>query len=267
VLVPFLSKNLRQDLANIYAYCRWADDLADESETPEEALQRLGIFETLLNRLFKGKKVKHPVFWALGETVERHELEKKPFLDLISAFKQDQVKSRYETFEDLIDYCSRSADPVGRLVLGCFDALDEENIYYSDLTCSGLQLTNFWADVGIDLDKERIYIPAEDMRRFGITEEDLLEREMNPELRDLLAFEVERSRDWLLCGRKLLNRLGFFASFSVDIFNSGGLGMLKKLKENEYEVFACRCKLSKTDKYRILFSAMGRLVGRQLGLQ
>lgn len=221
----------------------------------------------MLEQLFAGEPPPHPVFRALVETVERRNLEIKPFRDLISAFRQDQTKTRYQTFKELIDYCSRSANPVGRLVLACFDAATEKNIYYSDLTCSGLQLTNFWADVAIDLDKDRIYIPAEDMRRFGVSTSQLLQRKMNDQLRNLLAFEVERTRNWLENGRNLLGKPGLFASFSIDIFNSGGLAVLDKLEQKKYTVFQQRWTIGKLDRIKIILGALGRMFSRKLGQQ
>ncbi len=250
VVLPGLNKQRRQDLSNIYAFCRWADDLADEIEDDEKAAAELDKFRNLFLDTYENRDHRrHPVFWALSETINRHDLSREPFLDLISAFEQDLTQKRYQTFEELIDYCSRSANPVGRLVLAVFDCLNEENAYYSDMTCSALQLTNFWADIPIDLDKNRIYIPLEDLERFDLYPQDLERRETGENFRRLLQFEIMRTRDWFRVGWPLAGRVEFPLSLAVELFNAGGWSVLDKIEKNSYNVFEKRWTIGTAEKF------------------
>ncbi len=250
VVLPGIDRKRRQDLSNIYAFCRWADDLADEIADDAEAARQLDKFRRLLLATHEEQEHrKHPVFWALAGTIERRDLSERPFLDLISAFKQDLEKKRYEDFEELIDYCRRSANPVGRLVLAVFEQLNSKNIYYSDMTCSALQLTNFWADVPIDLDKDRIYIPLEDLERFGLCPADLQDRQATRRFRRLLEFEIMRTRDWFRVGWKLAGRVDFPLSLAVELFNAGGWSVLNKIENNSYDVFEKRWTIGKSEKF------------------
>lgn len=248
VTLPGLSPDTSQDLANIYAFARWADDLADESPSPAIALEQLDRFETMLEDTFDGHKNSHPVFMALSESIDRCNYSKSHFLDLISAFKQDQKRQRYSTFSELVDYCERSANPVGRLVLETFDALNERTRYYADKTCTALQLTNFWADVAIDYEIGRIYIPEEDRRRFGVDESVIAHKELTDEFRSLMAFEVERTRDWFRVGWKLIDEIGGPIALCVEMFNAGGWAVLDRLEQQNYNVFERRWTLGSRDK-------------------
>ena len=248
VVIPGLSADIRQDLANIYAFARWADDLADETQNPETALRRLEKFEMFLEETYKGNPPNHPVFLALKRSVDRRDYDQSHFFDLLSAFRQDQRVNRYQTFSELINYCERSANPVGRLVLQTFDMLDEQTRYYADKTCSALQLTNFWADVALDADKGRIYFPQEDLERFSVQESDIFAEEMTRELRDLIAFQVERTRDWFRVGWQLVEEVGGPLALCVEGFNAGGWAVLEKLEKENFDVFTKRWTLTGTEK-------------------
>lgn len=263
VVMPLMDKERRQDLANIYTYCRWVDDLADRNLPKSEILADLERFESMLEALFSGADSNHPLFWALSRTVQRRDLNREPFLDLISAFRQDQDKKRYADFAELVDYSQRSAAPVGKLVLSCFDAANELTEHYAEATTVALQLVNFWADVQIDLELGRIYLPREDRERFNVTEAQLKAGEVDENFRELMAFEVERTRDWLRVGWNLVGEVDFPLSLSVELFNAGGWAVLDKLEQNNYDVFKQRWTLSKRDKIILgLRGAWRSLVGK-----
>ncbi len=262
VVLPLLNSKLRQDLANIYAYCRWVDDLADRDLPAEEILSDLDKFETMLVATVDGSPPTHPVFLALQETIERRRLKARPFYDLISAFRQDQQKKEYETFTELVDYSRRSAAPVGRLVLDCFEARSDLTEHYADATSIALQLVNFWADVPIDLDLGRIYLPRADRRRFGVSRQELEAGKVNDSFARLMSFEIERTRDWLRVGWELVDQLDFPLSLAVQLFNAGGWKVLDKIEANGYDVFSRRRTLNRRDKIILLLKgAWASLVG------
>ncbi len=168
----FLPERLRQDFFNVYAYCRISDDLGDEVGDANASLQLLDQWEAELDACYAGSP-RHPVFVALAETVRKCEIPKQTFVDLLTAFRQDQRVSRYTTFNDVLNYCHYSANPVGHLVLYVCGYCDAERQALSDFTCTALQLANFWQDVSVDYSNGRIYLPLEDLRRFGVTEDDI----------------------------------------------------------------------------------------------
>src|ERR1035441_3675805 len=174
-----LPKRLHQDFYNVYAYCRWADDLSDEIGDPAESLRLLGWWRRELDAMYQGRAT-HPVFAALAPTVRQYAIPSQPFADLIDAFVQDQTVTRYRNWEELFGYCRNSANPVGRLVLYLCGYADSERQRLSDATCTALQLANFWQDVTIDLLKDRVYIPLEVLERHGYPVEDLLARRFTP---------------------------------------------------------------------------------------
>ena len=165
VVTFLLPRRLHQDFYNVYAFCRWADDLGDEIGDRAESLRLLEWWKRELDAMYEGR-TQHPVFVALQDTVERHNLPKAPFADLIRAFVRDQMVTRYRTFEELYDYCRYSANPVGRLVLHLCGYSDQQRQRLSDATCTGLQLANFWQDVAVDWDKDRVYIPLEVLEAY-----------------------------------------------------------------------------------------------------
>ena len=190
----------RPAFQSIYAFCRWADDLGDEVGDAQRSLELLSWWRGELRAMYQGQ-ARHPVMIALKETVARNGIPIEPFERLISAFEQDQTISEYETFEQLLDYCSRSANPVGHLVLYVARAVTPENLRLADATCTALQLANFWQDVARDLAIGRIYLPREDRLRFGYSESDLRSLHFTPAFSGLLKFEIERTRNLFAEGR------------------------------------------------------------------
>src|SRR5579863_8074757 len=175
----FLPKNLRQDFLNVYAYCRISDDLGDEVGDPAASLTLLDEWQTELDACYRGNP-RHPVFVALAETVKKFGIPQHEFSDLLIAFRQDQTITRFESFKDVLGYCRYSANPVGHLVLYLCGYSDAERQQLSDYTCTALQLANFWQDVVVDYGKGRIYLPLEDLRRCGVSEDDIACRRVTP---------------------------------------------------------------------------------------
>ena len=172
-----LPRDLHQHFYNVYAYCRWSDDLGDEVADPARALQLLDAWEDELRLIYKdGAGPSHPVLIALRETIRAKDIPLQPFRDLLRAFRQDQTVKRYATWDDVFDYCVYSANPVGRLVLYLCGYRDEARQKLSDYTCTALQLANFWQDVSRDLEKGRIYIPLDALSAHGLTETDIVEK-------------------------------------------------------------------------------------------
>ncbi|MBI4179606.1 squalene synthase HpnC [bacterium] len=225
VLSRTLPRRLRPDVAAVYAFARAADDCADEIRGAEGA----ALLEGMRRRIETGTFDGDPIFEALGRTIRRHDLPARPFLDLIDAFLQDTRKNRYATFDEVLDYCRRSADPVGRLVLMLFGYRDAERFALSDRICTALQLINFWQDVAADLrDRDRVYIPAEDLRRFGVTESDLGTPRDREGYRRLMSYEIDRTEKILTAGFPLIRRLPFRLRFPVGMFAAGGWTILKR---------------------------------------
>ena len=250
-------KEAREHAYNVYAFCRWSDDLADEVGDTARSLALLDWWRDELRACFAGSP-RHPVFVALRRSVEVCALEDRPFHDLLDAFVQDQTVLRYPTFADVLDYCRRSADPVGRIVLALLGYRDEGRRALSDATCTGLQLANFWQDVENDLTRGRIYLPLEDMDRFGVNEEDLAMPTASEEVRELLRFEVERTREFFNRGLPLVGMVEGRARFDIDLFNRGGIAILDAIAAQGYDVLRRRPKISKVGKVGLLFSALAR---------
>src|SRR5664279_6650197 len=213
----FLPGQLRQHFFNVYAYCRISDDLGDEVGDAAASLQLLEQWETELNACYDGHP-RHPVFVALAETVRKFEIPKHEFADLLTAFRQDQSITRYETFNDLLGYCRFSANPVGHLVLYLCGYRDPERQLLSDYTCTALQLANFWQDVTIDLEKNRVYLPLEDFSRFGVTEMDLAQRRATPQFLAMMRSEVERAREWFQRGLPLAKMVDRKLARDIELF-------------------------------------------------
>lgn len=246
VVTRVLPAHLRQHFANIYAYCRWSDDLGDEIGDPKRSLELLDWWEAELRRCYSGTPT-HPVMLALSETIQRFDIPEQPFLDLLTAFRRDQQQVRYETFSDLLDYCRCSANPVGHLVLFLCDRFNDENAELSDLICTGLQLANFWQDIAVDVEKGRIYVPREDWTRFAVAETDFLEKRFTPAMHELLAFEVERADEFLRRGMILPRRIPGRLGIVVAMLALGGRVILRKIRRVGYNVFRERPKLGKWD--------------------
>jgi squalene synthase HpnC len=241
----------------VYAYCRWADDLADEAGGGQRALDLLAWWRAELMAMYAGRPV-HPVMVALRPTVEQFGIPPTPFLDLLVAFEQDQRVTRYATFAELLRYCRHSANPVGRLLLYLFEAFDEERAAHADHICTGLQLTNFWQDVRRDLDGlGRVYIPEEDRRRFGYSDNDLQARRFTPAFAALMEFEVNRARGLLERGRPLISMLPSSVRPDVRLFVRGGLAVLDRIEAIGYDVWARRPTVSRAARAGLLVRAAG----------
>ena len=252
-LVP---KHLRQDFCNIYAFCRTADDLGDEVPDRATALNYLEDFRRQTVACYSGD-TRTAIFSALRGTIDRHKIPIQPFLDLIDAFVQDQRIHRYETFDQVLDYCRRSADPVGRLVLHLGGYSDPERQRYSDKICSALQLANFWQDVRSDiLRRNRIYLPRESMGRFGVTEEQIIAGRCDQNYRNLLHFEVDRAAELFGQGRPLLALIRPAMRTQISLFSRGGLAILAAIRRLNYDTLSSRPALSKAQKLGL----MGRAV-------
>lgn len=242
---------LRQHMFNVYAYCRWADDLGDELGDRDRSLEALAWWRRELVRCYAGE-ASHPVFVALRDTIRRFDIPPDPFHRLIDAFAQDQRICRYETFEELLEYCRSSADPVGRLVLYLFEIRDPERQTWSDRICTALQLTNFWQDVTRDLEKGRIYIPGQDLRRFGVSENAILERRFGTEFRELMRFEVARTRELFLEGRPLVEAVPHRLALDVSLFIEGGEAILDLIEKQGFDTLSRRPALGTGGKLRLM---------------
>jgi|SRR5581483_1688035 len=241
----------------IYAYCRWADDLGDETEGGEVALKLLQWWRDELMRCYDGQP-RHPVMIALKRTIRRFCIPPEPFLNLIRAFEQDQVVKRYETYPQLVDYCVYSANPVGRLVLYLCECFDERRAELSDFVCTALQLANFWQDVSRDFDIGRVYLPAEDRRRFGYSDDDLENRRFTPAFADLMRFEVERTRGLFERGLALVPLVPPEVQTDIELFVRGGQAILQKVEDIGYNVWRTRPVLARWDKAALLGGTVWR---------
>lgn len=237
---------LRKHVAALYAFARIADDFSDEPEHEGRRAERLLDWRAQLKECAEGKTARHPVFLALGATLKELDLPVQPFDDLLSAFLQDVTKSRYETFDEVLDYCRRSANPVGRIVLMVHGYRDEELFRYSDAICTALQLANFWQDLGADLrDRDRLYVPQEDFRAYGYSEADLRMGVINDKFRALMRHQVARARALFDQGRPLPSKLRWPLSLEIRLTWYGGREILKLIRRLNYETLNTRPKLSK----------------------
>jgi len=257
VVTWFLPRHLHDHFYAVYAYCRISDDLGDEVGDAATSLRLLDAWEAELNACYEGRP-KHPVFVALAETVKECQIPKKPFADLLTAFRQDQTVTRYETFEDLLKYCRNSANPVGRLVLYVCGYRDEQLQFLSDYTCVALQLANFWQDVTVDWQKGRVYLPLEDLRRFKVTEQQIAERRFNNEFRELMKYEVGRARDLFNMGLPLAKLVDKRLGMDIELFTRGGQEILNSIERQGYDVLKSRPAISKSRKLGLVLSAAVR---------
>ncbi|MFQ5934121.1 MAG: squalene synthase HpnC [Dehalococcoidia bacterium] len=244
-----LPRELRQHVFNVYAYCRSVDDLGDEAEGDRLAL--LDAWEKDLLRCFDGVP-EQPVLLALQATIQRFDIPREPFLKLIEANRIDQQTNRVPTYADLLHYCEHSANPVGHMVLYLFGYRDMERQKLADATCTALQLANFWQDVSRDLDMGRIYIPLEDMERFGYTEGDLQRRRFNENFKQLMAFEVDRARNLFEEGLRLVDLVSDTLKVDLELFSLGGMKVLEAIEKIDYNVLSRRPTVSRLVKARLL---------------
>jgi squalene synthase HpnC len=249
----FVSKELRKYVWTIYAFARIADDYADEPGfTLAERMDNLNQWEQYLDECYNGNPT-HRVFAALAETVERFQIPQDLFRNLLTAFRADVTIKRYGTYEDVLVYCRNSANPVGRLVLLLFNYRSETMMHLSDSICTALQLTNFWQDVSVDLQKDRIYLPLEDLEEFGYSEQDLLEHKVNDPFSNLMAFQVRRAAELFAEGKPLLAMVDKDLSMELKLTWIGGMKILQKIHKQNYDVLTKRPTLSKLDKLGLLF--------------
>jgi len=236
-----LPSRFRRPIALIYRFAREADDLADEGDTPAPArLEQLERFHEQLRRIGRGAAPDIPWFAALAVMIREHDLPLPAFADLLSAFAQDVTRKRYADFAEVLDYCRRSANPVGRLLLHLFRSTSDRNFEWSDSICSALQLVNFWQDVPVDYAKGRIYLPQDEMRRCGVTEQHIAGRQCDDAWRTLIQSQIDRSRGMLVAGaplgRVLPGRIGLEIRATVQ----GGLRILEKLERVGCDMFRHR---------------------------
>ena len=257
-IVSFLlPRELHQDFYNVYAFCRWADDLGDEIGDKEASQRLLSWWRGELYAMYRGETA-HPVFVALRETVIRHDIPVEPFDRLITAFEQDQIVTRYRTFDDVFAYCVNSANPVGHLVLYLCGYRDTERQNLSDYTCTGLQLANFWQDITVDLEKNRVYLPLELLERHNYTVEDLFARRYNAGFRAVMADAVGVAEHFFNQGLPLIDMVNWRLSLDLELFSCGGMKILQKIRVEDYDVLKRRPHISKPERVGILIQSLRR---------
>lgn len=256
----FTPPALRTAFEAIYGYCRWADDLGDETGDTAISNQLLDWWLVQLDEIYdqNAPPPRHPVFIALKPVVTQFHIPQKPFRDLVSAFQQDQRVTRYDSFDQLVNYCERSANPVGELVLRLFDAACDENLAMSNQICTALQLANFWQDVSRDLDKNRVYIPAESLARHGLTEADLRQTPASPAFRAMLAEEVARPQQLFNLGEPLTKKLKGRAGLALKLFHAGGVATLEAIRSVDYDVLTRRPRLGKMKQVGLMLRILAQ---------
>jgi squalene synthase HpnC len=250
-----LPKRLHQDFYNVYAFCRWADDLGDEIGDPAESLRLLAWWREELEAMYEGR-VRHPVFVALQSTAEYYELPKQLFSDLISAFEHDQRVTRYADWDELFEYCRCSANPVGRLVLRLCGYSDDERDRMSDATCTALQLANFWQDVTVDLEKDRVYLPLDVLAAHGYTVDDLRAGTFNPAFQAVMRDAIAVARKLFLEGLPLSKTVDKRLAFDLELFSRGGMRVLEKIEQQHYNVLSRRPAISKLERVQLLVGSL-----------
>jgi squalene synthase HpnC len=255
-LVP---QALRPAVVAIYAFARSSDDFADEGDDPPSTrLSKLDAYAAQLDRIDSGEVPREAPFPALAAAIGRHALPLGPFRDLLSAFRQDVTKARYATFVELADYCARSANPIGRLMLHLYGLTGTETGRQSDAICTGLQLANFWQDIALDWRKGRVYLPGEDMARFGVTEEHIAAGRCDQRWARLVAFEVERTRALLESGRPLTRGLPLRLALELKLIIAGSLHILRAIDTANGDVFRHRPRLRGRDWLAMTATALVR---------
>jgi len=252
-----LPRHLHQDFYNVYAYCRSADDLADEIPDAAESIRQLNWWRGELDRMYAGE-AEHPVFVALMGTVAKYGIPKQPFADLIRAFVQDRHVSRYRTWDEVLDYCVYSANPVGRLVLYLCGYSDAERQRLSDATCTALQLANFWQDVTVDRQKDRVYLPLDLLARHSYTVEELFAHKFDERFRAVMREAVDRARELFLAGLPLARMVNRRLAVDLELFSRGGMRVLDKIERQGYDVLSRRPKISKVERAGLLIGTLAR---------
>lgn len=252
-----LPPRLREPVEAIYAFARSADDIADEGDAPPmHRLAHLNDYRRELNTIDSGGMPQDAMFARLARSVREHGLPTTLLRDLLDAFSQDVVKTRYADFAELRDYCRRSADPVGRLLLHLYRCATPENLARSDDICSSLQLVNFWQDVAVDWQKDRVYLPQDELARFGVTEARIAEKQVDTAWRQLMQFQTQRARAMMLRGAPLALDLPGRMGWELRLVVQGGLGILERIEAAGYDVFRHRPTLGKTDWPRLAWRAL-----------
>lgn len=243
-----LPAHLRPAVRALYSFARNADDIADEGDANnEQRIADLDAYAAQLEKIDRGDKPDEMDFFLLQKIILQYQLPTQPLYQLLSAFKQDVIQKRYASYADLLDYCNRSANPVGQLILHLYGAANPQNCHDSDAICSALQLINFWQDISIDWQKQRIYIPLEDLQRFDVSEHTIAHGIVSPAFLALIQFEIERTRALMLSGSQLACRLPGRIGLELRAVVQGGLRILEKIEKNPGSVFHVRPTLNKWD--------------------
>ncbi|MDP5239608.1 squalene synthase HpnC [Uliginosibacterium sp. 31-16] len=254
VLLP---RRLREPVEAIYAFARSADDIADEGYATNEArLAGLAAYQRELDVIEAGGTPSDAMFSRLARNVREWSLPIQLLRDLLDAFAQDVVKKRYADFPDVLDYCRRSANPVGRLLLHLYGEATPENLRRSDLICSALQIINFWQDVGVDWAKDRVYLPQDSLVRFGVSEAQIAAGTVDAAFRALMQHEVQRARAMMLEGAPLATALPGRVGWELRLVVQGGLRILEQIEAADYDVFKHRPVLGKLDWLRLVLRAI-----------
>ncbi len=239
---------MRRPIEVIYRFARSADDIADEGyASPSERLAALAVYQAELDRIERGEAVRMPLFADLATVIQTHALPVQLFRDLIDAFSQDVTKTRYADVREVLEYCRRSANPVGRLVLHLFGRTGEEQLTQSDCICTALQLINFWQDVAIDWRKDRVYLPQDELQRFGVAETDIAAARTGPEWAALMAYQTARARQLMQAGAPLVQALPGRLGWEIRLTVQGGLRILERIDAVRGDVFRHRPKLGAWD--------------------
>ena len=259
----FLPRRIRPYFESIYAFSRVADDLGDEVADTATATRLLAEWRAMLHQCYTQPEAStHPVFVALRATIDETEVPHRLFDDLITAFEMDQRTTHHESLESLVEYSRYSANPVGRMVLWVSGYQDEERAALSDLVCTGLQLTNFWQDVVEDFDRGRRYLPADRMAKFGITDQDILDRRFSREFRKMMASLVDDALKMLREGGRVSALVDRELAVTLRLFEQGGRAALDGIVRQDYDVLRARPSVSKTTKAKLLAGALaGKLWG------
>jgi len=252
-----LPKHLHQDFYNVYAYCRSADDLADEIPDSAESLRQLNRWRAELDRMYAGE-ADHPIFVALKGTVAKYGIPKQPFADLIRAFIQDRNVSRYRTWDEVLDYCVYSANPVGRLVLYLCGYSDSQRQSLSDATCTALQLANFWQDITVDQQKDRVYLPLDLLAKHQYTVDELFAHKFDDRFRFVMREAVDRARELFVAGLPLTRMVNRRLAVDLELFSRGGMCVLDKIERQGYDVLSRRPKISKVERAGLLIGTLAR---------
>ncbi len=254
-----LPAHLRRPVEVIYRFARSADDIADEGEAqPSQRLADLAAWRAQLDVIAAGRTPRTAEFAELAQVIKRESLPLQPFYDLLDAFAQDVVKERYADFAELLDYCRRSANPVGRLLLHLYRAASNDNLQRSDAICSSLQLINFWQDVAVDWRKGRVYLPQDELARFGVRESQIAQGRWDASWAALMDFQIDRARNMMLQGSALARALPRRAGLELAMIMQGGLRVLEKLQQVRGDVFRARPVLAGPDWPLLLWRALTR---------